>query len=479
MPPTKLTPSPAPFIEPFLRTLDEAAPINHQDDPNYYAKDPQALVSGSTVNSFLTGTGDAIYQSLTPLLETTNHELILVTCFWARSSTLERLNALLRKLSEKAIRRGTGKIRVLLCFSSSSLLQKLFHTQFLQGKIYPTSSLAKKFGLPEPSELAGLDLQMKSIFILPFSVMHPKFMIIDGKTVVLPSCNISWEEWFEGAITFSGPIVKDFVHFYNEFWGRSTDMRALSAPTLEYADPQYADIATAPGMSHGHTTTHISTASPTVPTVFLPSPHRRNPRFRPFASSSAISAPPTPLNVFILNLLVKAERTIRIQTPNLTAPPVLCAILKALERGVDVRILTSERLMILEQLVTAGSTTSRCVKTLIKRYKKLARPANDEEAAISPPRVGRLTISYFEPLGGSKGRGEEGGEPQQSHLKMMVVDREVVVLGSGNLDRASWFTSQELGVAFFDKRLVGQVEEAVDRGMEGRSRLVYDAISQD
>jgi phosphatidylserine/phosphatidylglycerophosphate/cardiolipin synthase-like enzyme len=479
MPPTKSTCSPSPFIGPFIRTLDEAAHFNHQDDPNYYANDPQALVSESTVDSFVTGTGDAVYQSLTPLLEATNHELILVTCFWARSSTLGTLNALLRKLSEKAIRRGTGKIRVLLCFSSSSLVQKLFHTQSLEGKTYPSSLLAKQFGLPEPSGLDGLHLQMKSIFILPFSVMHPKFIIIDGKTVVLPSCNISWEEWFEGAITFSGPIVKDFIQFYNKFWGRGKEMRAVPAPISEDSDSQYVGTAAARDLNHGHTTTHLSTVSPTIRTVFLPSPHRRNPRFRPFASSSAVSAPPTPLNVFVLNLLAKAERTIRIQTPNLTAPPVLCAILKALERGIDVQILTSERLMILEQLVTAGTTTSRCVKTLIKRYKKLARPATDEEAAISHPRVGRLRISYFEPLGGSKGRGQEGGEPQQSHLKMMVVDGEVVVLGSGNLDRASWFTSQELGVAFFDKGLVGQVEETVDRGMEGRSRLVYDGIGQD
>jgi len=51
-----------------------------------------------------------------------------------------------------------------------------------------------------------------------------------------------------------------------------------------------------------------------------------------------------------------------------------------------------------------------------------------------------------------------------------------VVLGSGNLDRASWFTSQELGVAFFDKGLVKQVESVLDQAMEGRERVVYDSV---
>jgi phosphatidylserine/phosphatidylglycerophosphate/cardiolipin synthase-like enzyme len=182
-----------------------------------------------------------------------------------------------------------------------------------------------------------------------------------------------------------------------------------------------------------------------------------------------------------LLLLEKAYKSIRIQTPNLTSPPVLSALLKALARGVDVRILTSEKLMILEQLVTAGTTTSRCIKKLIRRYKKLDDPdfiaprghGNDEEAAIARPDRGRLQISFFAPVGGAKRKGEEEGEPQQSHLKMLIVDDEVVVLGSGNLDRASWFTSQELGVAFFDRKVVGEVKKTVDLGMRGCEKVVF------
>ena len=470
-----------PVLEPFIRSLDVAAQKNYRDDPNYYAKYSRSLITKSTVNSFMTGTGDAIYRSLAPLLETTNHELILVTCFWARSSSLETLNKVLRNLSHKAICRGTERIRVRLCFSSSSLFQKLFHKQSAEGQIYDQSSWTKQFGLPDPSELGGLDLQIKSIFILPFSVMHPKFIIIDRQTVVLPSCNISWEEWFEGAITCTGPIVDQFTKFYEEYWLRQTPPD-LPATTQEDSKPWHANIAETSDLGHANIVTHFSSTTKSstisaIPTVFLPSPHRRNPRFQPFASTELVTAPPTPLNSFVLTLLSKAEKSIRIQSPNVTSPPVLSAILAALQRGIDVSILTSSRLMILEQLVTAGTTTSRCINTLIKRYKKLVPcgPTYDEETAIAMPRLGRLRVSYFEPKGGPKKRGQEGSEPQQSHLKMMIADSEVVVLGSGNLDRASWFTSQELGVAFFDKGFVGQVESMVDQAMEGRSKLRYDS----
>lgn len=153
--------------------------------------------------------------------------------------------------------------------------------------------------------------------------------------------------------------------------------------------------------------------------------------------------------------------------------------------------------MILEQLVTAGTTTARCMRKLVKRYKTLvslsplpasrdsATPlhpdAYDEEAALGTPTPtptpapGALTIEFFEPRGGARGPGKEPGEPQQSHLKLTVVDEHVAVLGSGNMDRASWFTSQELGVAFFDWEMAAKVREAVGREMEGRVRVFYKA----
>lgn len=473
--PATISSSIAHFNEPFISALDAAAPINASDQPNYYARYPRSLVTTCNTGSFMSGTGSAVYESLSPLLGETHQEILLVTCFWARSASLDSLNAILRNLSDKAIRRGTDKIRVRLCFSSSSLFQKLLHKQSITGQTYPESAWTKQLGLPNPSELGGLDVRIKSIFMLPFSVMHPKFMVIDRKRVILPSCNISWEEWFEGAFVMDGPVVDQFIRFYHTFW----DQRQQGPPL-----PNNNKQSTVRIQEQNALKSLVQVNANHVQTVFLPSPHRRNPRFSLFAASDAVLAPPTPLNTFVLTLFAKAEKSIRIQTPNVTAPPVLAGLLKALARGVNVRILTSERLMILEQLVTAGTTTSRCIKKLIKRYRSISppksqRPWSDEEAVIASTQPGRLQISYFEPIGGPKKRGQEAGEPQQSHLKMTIVDDEVLVLGSGNLDRASWFTSQELGVAFFSADVVKSVASAVDMGMEGRSRVMFDSENRE
>lgn len=93
----------------------------------------------------------------------------------------------------------------------------------------------------------------------------------------------------------------------------------------------------------------------------------------------------------------------------------------------------------------------------------------DEEAAH--PRLGRLDISYYEPNVGANG---VAAEPVQSHLKLTMIDRSIVVLGSGNMDRASWYTSQELGVAFYSTEMAVEISRLLSTALEGRTRLIYD-----
>ena len=61
---------------------------------------------------------------------------------------------------------------------------------------------------------------VKSVFIKPFSVMHPKFILIDRERLFMPSCNVSSEDWFEGCVEMRGDITKEVFDFWKGFWGK-------------------------------------------------------------------------------------------------------------------------------------------------------------------------------------------------------------------------------------------------------------------
>ncbi|KAK1070821.1 hypothetical protein LTR74_003733 [Friedmanniomyces endolithicus] len=327
--------------------------------PNYWATDPVALLCTVEVDNIAFGTGHQIYRStILPAIEAAETEVILVTCFWARSETLDDLNNSLRKLSAKARRKGTT-IRVRLCFSSSSLWQKLSQSSSLNGHIWPEAQWRSYLGLPSIDELQGLDVEIKSVFQLPFSVMHPKFVIIDRERVLLPSCNVSWENWFEGCIDLHGSVVQQFVRFWQCFWASDGDQQIIS--TSSNWSITATPTARATAFARGSYSSNLGVRA--VPAMFLPSPHHR--LDLPWLSSNR--PPPTPLNIYLLTLFARAEREIYIQTPNLTSEVVLSELLACLGRGVDVTIVTSRKLMRLEQIVTAGTTTGRCVRRLIRQ----------------------------------------------------------------------------------------------------------------
>jgi phosphatidylserine/phosphatidylglycerophosphate/cardiolipin synthase-like enzyme len=455
------------LLKAFLSTSAETKTLTEQnnDQPQYWTSDPNSLLTTSNIHAINLGTGNRILASLLPALENAESEVIFVTCYWAASETLNRICDSLRKLSAKAVAQGR-RIRVRICFSSSGLLQKLFHTQSAMGKVYERGEWSKALGLPGPDELEGLDLQVKSVFLLPISIIHPKFVIVDRKQAFLPSCNVSWEEWFEGCLELSGPVVGQFLRFWEGFWADAQDRKiSTTASTVshENTDMKPQDLT---GLLHHHN----FTSAPSVQTLFLPSPHHRNPRIS-LPWQSAAPAPSTPLNIFLLQAFDSARSYIYIQTPNLTSQPAITAMLEALKRGVDITVVTSERLQLLEQIITAGTTSPRCVSKLIAQHEALAnsRSADIEDAAAL--RLGKLKVSYYKPRDGQEASHDE---PVQSHFKLTIVDGEVAVFGSGNMDRPSWYTSQELGVAFFDRAFVAKVEEGVEEALGERRKVAYE-----
>ena len=275
---------------------------------------------------------------------------------------------------------------------------------------------------------------------------------------------------FEECIEMEGEICLKLLEFYKDFWTRGTPQ--LDDSWIEdYMSNQQIEMVPHVQNSLGLIDYRDFSRSRRLQTILLPSPHHINPHFSPFSKSAA---PATPLNTFILQAINQARTSIYIQTPNLTSRPLTRTLISALKRGVSITIITSQNLMILEQLVTAFTTTSielwklrRAGCRLHSYY--LTTTTNDPEA--QHPKPGDLWLQYYTPrvYGGG---GQE--EPVKSHLKLLIVDDEIAVLGSGNMDRASWFTSQELGVAVVDGEFAKAVGECTHSGLKDRVHWVLN-----
>lgn len=444
------------------------------------------------MESFTLGTGASIYsQKLVPAILGANHEVILVTCYWAKSKTLSALCTALEELARQRQQQqqqtpSADALRVRICFSSRSFLQKLFHTPSRDGYAYPPATWTTKLGLPSPHLLSAgnIDLKVKSLFFLPFSVMHPKFLIVDRQRAFLPSCNVSWEPWLEACLEISrqtahGDAMDDLLRFYRQVWDKDLD---LSVPLLQpgqiplHDDSRARQLQSLLKSSADVSTRLIDIGVPLDAVEVLPSWHHRNPAFCLWPWKDPVP-PQTPLNHALLRLFREATTEVYMHTPNLTSAPVISAVLDTLARGVDVSIVTGRSMMVWEQVLTAGTTTSRCIAGLRKRYQRLlkrdrtrnSRARQDvgiEAQNISP---GSLKIQYFKPIAGSTA--EE--EPVHDHVKLTIVDGEHTVLGSGNMDRASWFTSQELGILIHNATFSTAIKNTLDTIMEGRLENVF------
>ncbi|PHH92927.1 hypothetical protein CDD83_3417 [Cordyceps sp. RAO-2017] len=456
---------PAGFVRPWKERVASHRAEQLNDLPNDHVTNLDALITTSAPKSLLVGTGFSIYtRALLPAILAAKRNVHFVTCYWAASPTLDAFSdALVRLAASRAPWEGSAPpLRITIGFSSRALFQKLFHTSSRDGYVYPPSQWAR-LGLPNQDTLrsGGIEMTVKSLFFTPFSVMHPKYVIVDGARAFLPSCNVSWERWFEGCIELEGHVVRALLTFHERVWGMSTapDARPGRTDEMEADDPSVETSHIShisnpavtdtfePGNDGSSAKQSIQLQFPKpVPTILLPSSHHRNPKFSFFPFLSQSNPPMTPLNAALLTLFANARREITVLTPNLTSWPVLEALLAALARGVDVHIRTSKGMMMIEQLVTAGTTTSRCLQQFIRQYQKLHSQRQPMDLEAQPVSPGRLEILYFKPL---SGRIESQDEPVVSHFKMTMIDGEYLVLGSGNMDRASWWTSQELGMLFY------------------------------
>ncbi|KAI0859512.1 phospholipase D/nuclease [Xylaria cubensis] len=137
-----------------------------------------------------------------------------------------------------------------------------------------------------------------------------------------------------------------------------------------------------------------------------------------------------PQNAAWLSALRNARRNVFIQTPTLNAEPLVTAIKEACERGVDVYC-----------YVCLGYNDAGEMLPMQGGHNE--KIANQLYTTLSSS--GRQHLRWYWYVGKDQTRPIPASKKKRScHIKLMIVDEHVGIVGNGNQDSQSWYHSQEI-----------------------------------
>jgi phosphatidylserine/phosphatidylglycerophosphate/cardiolipin synthase-like enzyme len=255
-----------------------------------------------------------------------------------------------------------------------------------------------------------------------FGNLHVKTFIVDGRVALITGANPEAQHNFEAPWHDIGTVVAgdvvlamldDFDHSYSRsfVWDCAAPDDCLQAPApLEH---RFAPGSTTAVASACHVLA-LSRQESNFPNNDVDNPQDQ-------AFLAAFGA---------------ARRVLKIETPNINDDAAKNAIVAAVERGVEVRLITSKEFNEAAEGPVGGPNGDN-VDGL---YRRLASAGMND--ACERLRIRWYSRDGIEPV--------LGNGPYASHVKYASVDDEVVIVGTTNMDTPSWNFSHELDLAIDD-----------------------------
>jgi hypothetical protein len=382
----------------------------------------------------------------------------------------------------------------------------------------PKKYTADAVGLPAPEEIPNIDLAVVNFHKPPLGTFHSKFMVVDRQIATISSNNIQDNDNVEMMSHLEGPIVDSVWDTFIVSWHNKLDpflpMRgttAASGPPPTYQEESFKHLFEPngafrlpekpidqdlpehmPGNPHYDSTiageidrmrsvlrprsgeTHadavcrhlnkptnldIKATSPdTDPELhffpFIPVPPTEAVPIamanrKPYAKANNESEF-VPQNECFLSLIRNAKRTVFIQTPDLNAKPLLPALVEAVKRGVQVTYYVCLGYNDMGELLPGQNGTNEMAANYL--YSQLHSPAEKELLKI-----------YFYTAKDQDHPIHNSFKKRSCHIKLLIVDEQVTVQGSGNQDTQSWFHSQEVNVMIDSPTVCKAWREGIER----------------
>lgn len=462
-------------------------------------------------------------RHMSNLIARAKKEVLLATNFWKKSGASTLVHDAIIELSKRAGERGE-KVVVKLMYDRGDIKQFFDSHQDVTPKLWTSEAV----GLPHPDEIPNVDLAVVNFHKPPLGTFHSKFMVVDRQIATISSNNIQDNDNVEMMSHIEGPIVDSVWDTFIISWNNKLDpflpyrgTTAASAPPPTYQEESFMNLFESngtfrvpekpmdadlpehmPGDPHYDNTiageidrmrsvlrpregeSHADAVGrhlnkPTSLDLKASAPAREpDLHFFPFIPCPPTQAVPiamcnrkpyakpnnesefVPQNETFLSLIRNAKRNVFIQTPDLNAKPLLPALVETVKRGVEVTYYVCLGYNDFGELLPGQNGTNEMAANTI--YTGLS----DSEKAL-------LNIYYYtaadqdHPISNLY-------KKRSCHIKLLIVDEEVAVQGSGNQDTQSWFHSQEVNIMIDSPILCRTWREGIERNQNtkqyGRAR---------
>jgi len=290
----------------------------------------------------------------------------------------------------------------------------------------------KRYGLPSVDDVPGLDLRVRSYHRGLLGVMHDKFMVIDGREVLLGSKNVEGDICEEYMLHLDGSVANSLREQFKQAWGEEIpDLKSVTEPATS-TDANTLAVATNPITAPRKDVKEF----PVIVMGRIESKH---------ALTKDEDSPEVAGWLTALNL---AEKSIYIQTLNFCTKRVVDLVLELVQKkpGLTVTIVTSYSYQDIWEQLHRNSYGSD-VQVAKRMYEKLPKEFHN-----------RLNVCWW------MGSRIEGDKPVPSknewtHTKAMLIDDEIAIIGSANMDPSSWYHQHEFNIAIDDPTTTGLIRD--------------------
>lgn len=453
------------------------------------------------------------------------HEVFLATNYWQASKSATKISDAFIELSKRAEKRGK-RVVVKMMYDRANL-KMLTESHLFVDEAEWTSDAVK---IPKREEMPWVDFQLVNFHQPVLGTFHCKFMVVDRKMAILCSNNIQDRANMEMMSHLEGPIVDSIYDTALISWYKAMDPplpligRPYQPPEGGYkfgVENEYATTHILDGsrgeeifkamrekdeqardedeaktseetkgegrvfISGKYTTItdHINAGDQTTKATedfdssreftphILHAPHdevpmvlvNRPPYGKPVNEERALLCPQA---AAWLAALKHAREKVFIQTPTFSAAPIVDAVLSAVRRGIEVTLYVDVGFNDGgEALPLQGGTNEEVVRGM---YEKLEEHEKE-----------RLKYYWFTARDQCKPINAHL-QQRNCHVKLMIIDDAVGIMGNGNQDVQSWYHSSEVNVMVDSHTICREWFDSIERVQNTHlHRVGHDGVYRD